>query len=103
MTKLLIKLYCMLCAHFTVFAADQDIVNNVTVVLNDIMGKVKLIATPIAIICGIFCGIKLLLASDPQSVRTSKSWLITIVVGLLVIYLSGPLVNTVVNILNTSS
>lgn len=103
MTAFLTKLYCMLSAHIMIHAADQDIVQNVTTVLNNIMNKAKSIATPIAIICGIFCGVKLLLASDPQSVRSAKTWLITIVIGLMVIYLAGPLVNTVVNILNATA
>lgn len=100
MHSILVKFY-LLVAGLPVHA-DNDIVSSVNSVLNDIMTKTKSIATPVAVICGVFCGIKLLIASDPQSVKSAKSWLITIVIGLLVIYLAGPLVNTVVNILNTN-
>ena len=102
MKAILTKLYLFIASLPAHAATDSDIVGNVTSVLNSIMDKTKAIATPVGIICGIFCGIKLLLASDPQSVKSAKSWLITIVVGLMVIYLAGPLVNTVVNILNAN-
>lgn len=81
-----------------IFAADADIVNKVTSVLTDIMGKVKGVATPIAVLAAIFCGIKLIVASDPQGVKAAKSALITIVVALLIIYLAEPFVNTVIDI-----
>lgn len=64
----------------------------ITSILTNITGEIKAIATPIAVIAIVVCGIKLLIASDPQSVKSAKSWLITIIIALAVIYLAEPLV-----------
>lgn len=81
----------------------DDVVDKTRTVLENIMTKVKGIATPVAVLAAIFCGVKLLVASDPQSVKSAKSWLLTIVIGLLVIYLADPLVTTVVTLLTSTS
>lgn len=100
-TILFAKLSALL-PTIAVFATEEggdDVVTKTTNVINSIIEKVKAIATPVAVLAAIFCGIKLLIASDPGSVKSAKTWLLTIVIGLLVIYLASPLVNTVITIL----
>lgn len=85
-------------------ATGENIGQKVTNLLgtNGILGQVRTIVTPIAVLCVVFCGIKMLIASDPQSVKQAKSWLITIAIGLAVIWLAEPLVNTISSIANTN-
>lgn len=79
----------------------NDVIIAVTSLVTDVIAKVRTVATPIGGLCATFCGVKLLSASDPQSVKSAKSWLITIVIALAVLYLAPTLINTVVNVLET--
>ena len=54
--------------------------------LGDLYSSILQIVTPIAVLAILFCGIRLLMASDPQSTKQAKSWLITILVGMFIAY-----------------
>lgn len=71
-------------------------VDKASSLLNTAYGHLKTLATPVAILMIGFCAFKLLTASDPQSVKQSKSWLMTIIVALALLYLAGPIVNMVI-------
>ena len=51
------------------------------------------IVTPIAVLAIVFCGIRLVMASDPQSTKQAKSWLITILVGMFIAYGANAIAN----------
>ena len=72
-----------------------DAVGKASSLLSKAYGHLKTLATPVAILMIGFCAFKLLTASDPQSVKQSKSWLLTIIVALALLYLAGPIVNMV--------
>ena len=50
------------------------------------------VATALAVIGCIVCGIKLIAADDPKQVQSAKTWLISIVVGYALIILARTLV-----------
>lgn len=96
MSGILLNLYLKLVSWPVL--ADNNVVNAVNGLIYDIIGKVKIIVTPVASLCAIICGVKLLMASDPQSVRSAKTWLITIIVALAVVYLAPTLITTIISI-----
>ena len=69
--------------------------------VNDLLfkmwGELKSVATPIAIIAIVFLGIKLLLSSDAQTVKQTKTSIIVIVVALAIIYFAPTLVNLILS------
>ena len=85
-----------------VLAADGDKVSNIgTKVgksIEDITETIKDIVNPIATIAVVCCAIFLLVGSDPTSLRRVKTWMISIIGGLLLVNLSKPLVEWASNI-----
>lgn len=74
---------------------DGDPVGTASSLLTTAYNHLKTLATPVAILMIGFCAFKLFVASDPQSVKQAKSWLITIIVALALLYLAGPIVTMV--------
>ena len=93
MNDLLIKL-CMDLLSSPLFA--EDVADKIKTVITNVISKVKVVATPIAVLCVLFCAIKMMVSSDPKGVQTAKSWMLTIAVALLIIYAAEPLINTLV-------
>lgn len=85
-----------------VLAADGDKVSNIgTKVgksIEDITETIKDIVNPIATVAVVCCAIFLLVGSDPTSLRRVKTWMISIIGGLLLVNLSKPLVEWASNI-----
>lgn len=80
--------------------AYADVFDSISALITTMGGKFASIANPIAVVALIICGIKMLMASDPQSVRSAKQWIIIILLGLIVINLAGPIVNTIQTLSN---
>lgn len=85
-----------------VLAADGDKVSDIgTKVgesINGITETIKDIVNPIATVAVVCCAIFLLVGSDPTSLRRVKTWMISIIGGLLLVNLSKPLVEWASNI-----
>ena len=77
----------------------MDVFDNIAAVLNSFYSKLLIIAVPVAVLAIAFCAFKMFLASDPQSVKSAKNWLITIAIGLLIILAAPALVNTIQSLL----
>ena len=77
----------------------MDVFDNIAAVLNSFYSKLLIIAVPVAVLAIAFCAFKMFLASDPQSVKSAKNWLITIAIGLLIILAAPALVNTIKGLL----
>lgn len=60
------------------------------------------IATALAVVGVIVCGIRLLIASDPQGVKSAKSWLLGIVIGYGLIILARTLVPMLGSVFNAA-
>lgn len=52
---------------------------------SDVLSLARGIVLPIAIIGIIICGIKIMIATDPQSVAATKKWLMYIVIGIIIV------------------
>lgn len=66
-------------------------------------GAVRYVGTPIAVIAIIFCAVKMLIASDPGSVKIAKTWLLTIAVALVIMWVAPTLVSSVVHMLSETA
>ena len=76
----------------------SDIGEEVADGITSITSTIKKIVNPIAITAAVCCGIFLIVGSDPASLRRVKTWLISIIGGLLLVNLASPLVEWASNI-----
>lgn len=78
--------------------AFADVGDQVKAGIEDITKTIKKVVNPIAITAAVICGIFLIVGSDPASLKKVKTWLISIIGGLLLVNLAGPLVNWASNL-----
>ncbi len=69
----------------------SEVSDKVVGVLEEFTAAAKNVANPICILVIVFCGIRMLFASDQQSIRQAKSALLTAAVAMLLINLAGPI------------
>lgn len=77
---------------------STDIGTEVAEGITDITETIKDIVNPIATVAVVCCAIFLLVGSDPASLRKVKTWMISIIGGLLLVNLSDNLVKWASNI-----
>ena len=56
------------------------------------------VVTAVGILCIAICAIKWIIAGDPASVKSAKSWLFSILAGLTVFHMAELIVNTVTSL-----
>lgn len=79
------------CAPVTIYAdVGDDIAGGIKNITNVILRIVNPIAVLAVVIIGIYC----IMAENEQAKSKAKSWLIWIVIGLILINLAQPLVDT---------
>ena len=78
--------------------SSDDVFNKIAAVLEAFYNKLLIVAVPLAILAIAFCAFKMFLASDPQSVKAAKNWLITIGIGLLIFLIAPAVVGTIQSI-----
>ena len=79
-------------------AAGGDVFDRIAAVLDAFYDRLLTVAVPLAILAIAFCAFKMFLASDPQSVKSAKNWLITIGIGLLIFLIAPAVVSTIQSI-----
>lgn len=73
--------------------ALADVGDDVAGGISDITKTIRKIVNPIAITATVICGIYMLVGSDPASLKKVKTWLISIIAGLLLVNLAQPLID----------
>lgn len=96
-TVLALSLFVMVQPVFADETSD-NIVTEVKSGITTISDAIKAIVNPIAITAAVICGIFLIVGSDPATLKKVKTWLISIIAGLLLVNLSGVLVQWASNI-----
>ena len=76
----------------TAYADSVDIADDITDGITSVTNTLKKIVNPIAITSLVLMGIYLAVNSDAQSLKKVKIWLISILIGLLLVNLSDRIV-----------
>ena len=63
--------------------------------LTALYSDLSAVITAVAVLCIAICAIKWVVASDPGSVKSAKTWLFSIITGLAIFHLAGLIVDTV--------
>lgn len=63
--------------------------------LSTLYGDLSAVITAAAVLCIAICAIKWVVASDPASVKSARTWLFSIITGLAVFHLARLIVDTV--------
>ena len=88
---------------YTPVLFDGDAADEAAGLLKQAYDKLLIIATPLAVLMIGVCAFKLFIASDPQSTRQAKTWLITIMIALALLYMAEPIVNMVKGAFSTGA
>lgn len=70
---------------FPLIVQAEGIVTVMQELASDVLSIARNIALPIGMVGVIICAIKIMIASDPQSVASTKRWLMYIVGGILIL------------------
>ena len=79
-----------------------DAVGKASSLLKTFYGYAKTIALPLAILAIGICAMKLILADNPSETSKAKTWLITIIVALCLLFLADPIVTTISNLFSAA-
>ena len=83
--------------------AAQDAFEKAQALLQEIYSKLGILVGTMGGLAIAVCAAKLLWASDPQSVKMAKTWLIWIVIGLVLFFSAGLIVSTIKGIVGDGS
>ena len=83
--------------------ASQDAFEKAQALLQEIYSKLGILVGTMGGLAIAVCAAKLLWASDPQSVKMAKTWLIWIVIGLVLFFSAGLIVSTIKGIVGDGS
>ena len=73
----------------------MTIFSKIASLLTAIYADLSGVITAVAVLCIAICAVKWIIASDPGSVKSAKTWLFSILTGLAIFHLAGLLVDTV--------
>ena len=71
-------------------------------VLRNFKASMGTIIVPLAALAAAFCAVQIIIADNPREVQTAKSWLLGIVVGVLLFYFAGDLIQAFADLAKTS-
>ena len=73
----------------------MDLFSKVAELLTGLYSGMSVIINAVALVCIAICAVMWVTSSDPQGVRKAKTWLLSILGGLLLYNLAGLIINSI--------